>query len=669
MTRRPPALALPALLLGAVLLAAPMDAQPPSPPPPPADTTHLDPVVVTATRLATPRSEIPASVTVLRGEELERRGVRFVADALRGVPGAAVVQPGSPGAVTSLFLRGGESDYVKVLVDGVPVNQPGGSYDWAHLTTDNVERIEVVRGPASVLYGSDAVTGVVQIFTRQGRGTPAATLGVEGGSLGTVRWTAGLGGGTERVQYAADVARFASDGMLNVNNHYANLVGSARILARPDPRTDVALAVRGGDATYEFPTDGAGVIADSNQFTTLRSTTVSLDAGRRLARHVEARLLAGLYSATSGLDDRPDSPADTTGFGFAQRRTGTVRRSTLDARVNVDVGPPGTVLTAGAALELEREEQLGQASSNFGGGVTQSSSAFDADRRNTGYYVQAVAPLPHDVALTLGARLDDNQVFGSFTTYRAGVAWSPLAGTRLRASVGNAFKAPTFAEQFAASPFEVGNPALEPERSTSWEGAVEQALFGGRATLAVTAFGQRFRDLIQYHFVDAVTPSYVNVAEARSDGVEAELRARPLSTLDVAATMSWLRTRVRDAGFSTAPGDLFVRGARLVRRPSRSAGATVRWTPVARATLGAAMTYVGERDDVDFREFPSTRVTLPGYALWDFSADVALLTAAPHRPRVAATLRVQNAFDRRYDAIVGFPGMGRVTLVGLRVGP
>ncbi|HEX6630458.1 MAG TPA: TonB-dependent receptor, partial [Gemmatimonadaceae bacterium] len=215
---------------------------------------------------------------------------------------------------------------------------------------------------------------------------------------------------------------------------------------------------------------------------------------------------------------------------------------------------------------------------------------------------------------------------------------------------------------------EIGNPALEPERSTSWEGAVEQELLAGRATLAVTAFGQRFRDLIQYHLVDAATPSYVNVAEARSDGVEAELRAQPLATLDVTASMTWLRTRVENAGFSTAPGDPFVDGARLVRRPARSAAATVRWHPAARATVGAAMTYVGQRDDVDYRDYPSTRVTLPGYALWDFNADVALRTAAPHRPAVAATLRVQNAFDRRYDAIVGFPGVGRMTLVGVRVG-
>ncbi|HEX3158596.1 MAG TPA: TonB-dependent receptor [Gemmatimonadaceae bacterium] len=667
MIRRPLVLQTAVLLLAAPLVASLAAQQADTRTDTRADTTRLDPVVVTATRLPTPRSGVVATVTVLQGAELERRGVRFVADALRDVPGVTVVQGGSTGAIASVFMRGGESDYVKVLVDGVAVNQPGGSFDWADLTTSNVERIEVVRGPASVLYGSDAVTGVVQIFTRRGSGAPAVAAGVEGGSLGTVRWNAGLSGGAERMQYSADVSRHATDGMLSVNNHYANLVGSARVLARPDDRTDIALSVRGGDATYEFPTNSAGVIADSNQFTTLRSTTAALDAGRRFTSRVEGRVLAGLYSATSGADDRPDNPGDTTGFGFASRRTGTVRRNSVDARVNVDVGR-GTVLTAGAALELEREEQLSRTSSNFGDGPTESTGAFDADRRNTGYYLQAVAPLPGGVSLTAGARLDDNEVFGDFGTYRAGISWTLATGTRLRGSVGNAFKAPTFSEQFAATSFEVGNPALEPERSTSWEGAVEQDVLGGRVTLAATAFGQRFRDLIQYDFTSPSEPSYFNVAAARSDGLEAEVRARPLASLDVTASMTWLRTRVSDAGFSTAPGSAFVTGARLIRRPARTATANAQWRPIQRLSVGTAAAYVGERDDVDFNEFPSVRVTLPGYVLWDFDANVELLTAAAGRPSVAATLRVQNAFDRDYDAIVGFPGVGRVTVVGVRLG-
>ena len=176
------------------------------------DTVMLNPVVVTATRLPRSAAGVPAAVAVLRGAELRAQGIHTVLEALRDVPGAAVVQTGSFGGQTSLFLRGGQSNYVKVLVDGVPVNQPGGSFDFANLTIDNVERIEVVRGPASVLYGSDAVTGVVQIFTRRGTGASRAEGSVQGGTYGTLAWDAETSGGSQVASYSVSISRFASDG-------------------------------------------------------------------------------------------------------------------------------------------------------------------------------------------------------------------------------------------------------------------------------------------------------------------------------------------------------------------------------------------------------------------------------------------------------------------------
>src|SRR5918999_1518154 len=177
------------------------------------DTTRLRELVVTATRLPTSPDAVVASVTIIRGEELRARGIQFVHDALRDVPGAAVIQGGSYGGVTSVFLRGGESDYIKVLVDGVPVNQSGGAYNWANLTTDNVERIEILRGPASVIYGSDAVTGVVQVFTRGGVAGLDLEGGAEAGTFGTLAGHAALRGGSELVSYSADVSRISTDGV------------------------------------------------------------------------------------------------------------------------------------------------------------------------------------------------------------------------------------------------------------------------------------------------------------------------------------------------------------------------------------------------------------------------------------------------------------------------
>ncbi len=229
------------------------------------DTTRLPELVVTPTRLPTPPDAVVSSVTVMEGDDLRARGVRFVQDALREVPGAAVVQGGSFGAVTSVFLRGGESDYVKVLIDGVPANQSGGAFNWANLTTDNVDRIEILRGPGSVIYGSDAVSGVVQIFTRRGEGGFSVEGGAEAGTFGTVNGHGGVLGGTPRLTYSADASRFATDGTYRFNSDYGNTALSGSVRGLPDSRTDASLSVRFTDSRYHFPTDFAGVPADSNQ--------------------------------------------------------------------------------------------------------------------------------------------------------------------------------------------------------------------------------------------------------------------------------------------------------------------------------------------------------------------------------------------------------------------
>src|SRR5213592_1519866 len=188
----------------------------------PQDTVVLKPVVVTATRVPVSADLVASAVTVLRGSDLVAQGVRTVAQALETVPGAHVAETGSFGGQTSLFMRGGESDYTKVLLDGVALNQAGGAIDLANLTTDNVDRIEIVRGPVSVLYGTDAVTVVVQVYTRDGRGAAHGSVGVGGGTYGSRAVDATVVGGAERAGYAFSVSRFASDGVYPVDNQYRN---------------------------------------------------------------------------------------------------------------------------------------------------------------------------------------------------------------------------------------------------------------------------------------------------------------------------------------------------------------------------------------------------------------------------------------------------------------
>lgn len=630
----------------------------------PQDTTQLRELVVTATRLPTSSDAVVSSVTTITGEDLRARGIRFVQDALREVPGAVVVQGGSYGGVSSLFLRGGESDYVKVLVDGVPVNQPGGAYNWANLTTDNVDRIEILRGPASVIYGSDAVSGVVQIFTRRGQGGFGAEAAAEAGSFGTLNGQASVLGGTDRINYSADASRLSTDGTYPFNNDYGNTVLSGSVRGLPDSRTDASLAVRFSDNRYHFPTDFAGGLADSNQSNAEEALSLAADIGRRLGDRYELRLTAGGSRADGEFDDRPDNAADTIGFGFASHRESRAQRGNLDARVNGRMSPVLTI-TAGAQVEQETERQSGQTTSNFGGITTTPDTPFDRDRTTVGYYAQGLLDLTSGLAFNLNARVDDNSAFGTFFTYRAGAAYRLRSQTRVRASVSRSFKAPTFCEQFCDAPFVVGDSTLLPERATGWEAGLEQGLLDGRGSVWATYFDQRFRDMISYDGgVPPGQPTYRNGAAAEAHGIETGLSASLGSSVKATAAYTYLLTEATDDGGLPSPA--FANGERLIRRPEHSAQFTVRARLFDRAIVGGSVIYVGARDDVDFNQFPSQRVELPAYSLVDLATEIEILRSGYGRPGVSGLLRVENLFNQDYDQVVGFPGRRRGVFGGAK---
>src|SRR5512142_1676576 len=230
------------------------------------DTVTLPPVVVTANRIPTTVNALSSAVTVISGESLRARGIATVADALRLTPGAAVVATGSFGGQTSVFLRGGESDYVKGLIDGGPQNQPGGFYEFANLGTEDVERIEIVRGPVSVLYGSDAVAGVVQVFTRTGLGRPSGRLAFGGGSYGTEWSTGEVSGATGPFAWRSTVSRRTTSGTYPVNSGDRRILLGGSVRFAPDARSAASVSFHYSDAVHHFPTDGTGQISDSNQF-------------------------------------------------------------------------------------------------------------------------------------------------------------------------------------------------------------------------------------------------------------------------------------------------------------------------------------------------------------------------------------------------------------------
>ena len=387
------------------------------------DTTRLKELVVTANGTPTPADAVVSSVTTITGAELRDRGIQFVQDALRDIPGPQWSRSGSYGGVSSLFLRGGESDYVKVLIDGVPVNQSGGGYNWANLTTDNVERIEVLRGPASVIYGSDAVTGVVQIFTRTG--SPGVQLdgGAEAGTFGTVNGHAAVLGGTSALSYSADASRHSTDGTYPFNNDYGNTVLSGALRSAIGAAGDAALSVRFSDNRYHFPTDFSGALADSNQSNAEKSYSLGLNAGRRLGDQYELRLTGSRGQDRRRVRRSIRQRGGHGGFGFASHRDSRADRGSLDLRL---LASPSTAvrLTAGAQVERETERQSGQTTSNFGQIETTPDTPFDQGRTTWGYYAQGVVNLSSGLALNLNGRVDDNSGFGTFFTYRAGAVVS-----------------------------------------------------------------------------------------------------------------------------------------------------------------------------------------------------------------------------------------------------
>jgi len=631
------------------------------------DTVELEEIVVTADRTPTPLARVISPITVITGEQLRERGIYFLQDALRQVPGAAVVSTGSYGGTASLFLRGGESDYTKVLIDGVAVNQAGGAFNFGTLSTDNIERIEVVRGPVSVLYGSDAVTGVVNVITRRGAGRLRGDLAAQGGTHGSRLGAGSVSGGSADASYSVGLSRLTTDGTYAFNSGFSSTVASGALSVRPDDRTDITLTARTGDNTFRFPTNSAGVASDSNQRNLQDGTTLGLDLGRRVGTSTEIRVMLASHSQVDGASDGPDFPGDTIGFFGSESQTRTLRRS-ADVRGILHLAPRAR-LTLGAQAEFQDLREFSRSEFNFDTAVTVSADPpFAATRRNLGAYTQAVLDIGPRALLNVGLRLDDNQKFGTHLTYRAGAVYALGDGLRARAGIGSAFKEPSIRENYARSPFEVGNPGLEPEESRGWEVGLEQTLLRGMLTLAANYFDQRFRNLIQYNGgAPPGTPTYENVARASSRGVEllADLRLAPRTT--VAVSYTYLRTRVEDPGYSTGPGDVFVDGKELIRRPAHSARLDGRFRPADRLGVGLAVNYVGRRADVNFQPFPSVRTSLPAYLLVD--ADLTLELRMPGRaPAVAATLRGENLFDKRYETVVGFPGRGRALFAGLRVG-
>jgi len=649
--------------LFAVLPAASLLAQEADPPTP----LELRGLVVTATPVPLPKGALGSHVTVLQGDDLRARGIATVTEALQQRAGISIVRSGSFGALSSLFLRGGESDYVQVMIDGVPINQPGGAVDLAGLTTEAVERIEVVRGPASALNGSDAVAGVVNIITRKGSGgsTPEGTLTVRGGTFDRLDGILEVRGGDERAAYGVSLARYSTDGILELNNEHDNTVLTGTADFRLADRSHAGITARLADRSYHFPTDAAGNPVDANQENFSQESTVGVELDHGLgapgSEPGSIRLSAHLtlHDLETGVDDAPDGPADTLGF-FGFQSLDAIRRTSADLRASW-VAAGGMTLAGGAEFEHQRVRSFNESMSPFGSSTGRSENS----RSNRAGYLHAVFAAG-ELDARVGGRVEDNEQFGDFFTWQLGAGWEARPGTRLRASAGRGIKEPTFFEAFTDG-FARGNPDLEPERSLSWEVGVEQSI-AGVARLEATWFDQSFEDLIQFTSAPPTPdePNFFNVAEADARGLEVVARAL-LADVDLSAEWSWLDTEVVDSGFQEGSGATFVEGERLIRRPENQARVSAAGPAGGRLRWHASLGWVDERFDRDFNAFPAEAVTLDAYTTLDVGVEASLVDGRGSRPSIDLLLEADNLTDESYQEAFGFQAPGRAFYVGVRV--
>ncbi|MDD5559707.1 TonB-dependent receptor [Candidatus Methylomirabilis sp.] len=647
----------------------------------PEEAVELGPVVVTATKTEVPVKQVAASVTVITKKEIEARQVDQVSDLLRDVPGLSVRQQSSRGSIVTAFPRGGNSNFNLVLIDGVKVNDAGGFYDFGDLSTDNIERIEIVRGPHSALYGSDAMGSVIQIFTKRGKGTPRVEASFAGGNLKTFEEKLNLSGGAGQLDYLLGLGRSDTDGSLPINNHFGVTTVSGRVGFALEKALDLGLAVRYSDSHLNFPTEFEGdrprVLPrdtrrlDPNQSSDQQRLVLSAKGDHSLTSWWQQTVQIGFYRHQSVFDDpfdpfdpRTGQPLDFSAF----HSTNEERRVSADYFWNLTtptVLDLSGLFTVGFAFEREWFEQRAAATeTDF-----PSLSANDARRDNKAGYLQGQFDWKKRLFLTAGFRVDGNSTFGTEVTPRVSAAYLiPFIETKLRAAYGKGIKEPSFIENFGdGSQFVVGNRNLRPERTRSWEIGLDQPVLHGLADFSATYFHNHFDDLIAFIF--SPTPgcpaSFCNVQNARAEGVELATTVRPGFGLTIGGTYTFLDTKVLDDGGIGSVA--LLKGQPLLRRPRHAGTLTIDhvWR---RLHTSLTATFVGDRPDIftDPATFETRRVTAEGYKTVDLAASYTLLKDARHLRELTLFGKIQNLFDNDFQQVYGFSTPGITALFGLK---
>jgi len=629
-------------------------------------------VVVSATRSEVPASEIGNSVSVFDGDDLNRRQFPPVADVLLGSPGVAVERTGAYGGVTSVYVRGGESNYNKVLLDGIPLNEPGGTFNFSNVTSENLERIEIVRGAQSAVFGSDAMSSVIQLVTARARpGTPLqGSLSAEGGSFGTGRFTGGFRGTAGKADYSLGAAHYTTDNDVP-NNEFrtttisasggSQLTGSASL--RAVFRTEFGKSGAPGQTSFGRP--------DMDAFFDRRDVVGGVTFSHEISPNLRQQATYGLAStrqqSTNLLLDAPYTPefeghvSPFEFFDFAydsrsylHRHYATYQADWFPIQGDTAAGTQHTTFAA------DWDGERGTLRDELAGDETH------ASRNNVGFTFQHQA-LWRRVSASAGVRFEHNDSFGNAAVPRASVAVvahrssGTFGETRLKASAGTGIKEPTILQSFSRNDFFLGNPDLEPERSRTIDAGIEQRLARDRIKVDLTWFDNHYRDIISTRTLsfNPFRSQYFNIGESKSHGVELSGEFAPTVRLHARFGYTLTASEVTD---SEAAGDtVFAVGNWLFRRPRHSGFAQVSWTD-NRLSLDLFGSMIGKRVDSDFSALIPPITVNEGHTRWDVRASYAI------GHRLALTGAMDNVTDADYMEPLGYPALGRAVRVGIRAG-
>lgn len=589
--------------------------------------TRTEEIVVTATRLPIVADESPASTTVIDSENFEQRQVRRVADALRESPGVSVVQSGAPGQLTSVFTRGLRSEHTQVLLDGIPINQGlQGAFNFADLTVDNIERIEVVRGPQSTLYGPRALAGAIQIFTRRGAGAPRSTWSVEGGSFGTFREAFASQGSWNELDYSVGLSGLTTENE-RANNEYRLWNGIANVGWSPNEQLRV-----GSLFTYQLADIGL-----PNTTFAPRPIDSFLTERWLVAPRIDFRPVKWWEHQLIAAYDHERQVHNPNEDGFVGPTRALFKRVTLDYQNNLRPARWLTFTTGGFYSEVDAGQERPFVS--FG-------DTFISDyTEQTSVFAQASITPVEELNFVAGGRYDHFNQFGDVWTYRLAGSYrfAPTA-TRVHASIATGFSPPSAQDKIFGMNF-----ALEPERNRGWDLGIEQQFWNGRVQIGATYFHNHLSNVIGFNGLFET----LNLGAARTQGLEAELRIRPLDDLEFLATYTYL-----DAEKTSEEDISQLQGARLPRRPRNEIYLSVTYLWFAKLRTTAEAKFVNAREELNFG---GPNFDIEDYAFVNLAAEYEI------NPHVSLFGRLTNLTDEKYSEVFGFPALGGGAYGGLRV--